>query len=152
MPIKLLCLYFAVQLLNVIRPLFQLCLSTKLEQWPYNLSVNLVFAYLNSTPNPEAFKPRDYLFVHEKGLLHVTLRATAPSSNISISHCSAPCMPLAQTRAYHTRLNCAVAEKSLSWAPFCSWVSPLRNQPLANSVSPDRERMKWVLSWLFRRV
>ena len=40
--------------------------------------MNLVFAYLNSTPNPEVFKPRDYLFVHEKGLLHVTLCATAP--------------------------------------------------------------------------
>ena len=49
-------------------------------QKTYNLSVNLVFAYLNSTPNPEAFKPRDYLFVHEKGLLHITLRATAPLS------------------------------------------------------------------------
>lgn len=27
---------------------------------------------------PEVFKPRDYLFVHEKGLLHVILRATDP--------------------------------------------------------------------------
>ena len=32
----------------------------------YNLSVNLVWAYLNSTPNPGSFKPRDYLFAHEK--------------------------------------------------------------------------------------
>ena len=29
------------------------------------------------------FKPRDYLFVHEKGLLHVTLRATAPFAFMS---------------------------------------------------------------------
>jgi len=47
--------------------------------------VNLVFAYLNSTPNPEVFKPRDYLFVHEKGLLHVTLRATAPRKALAMS-------------------------------------------------------------------
>ncbi|SHK24797.1 hypothetical protein SAMN05216582_10132 [Selenomonas ruminantium] len=47
---------------------------------------------------------------------------------------------------YHTRLNCTEAEISLSWAPFCNRVSPLRNQPLANSVSPDSEKMKCVLS------
>lgn len=46
----------------------------------YNLSVNLVGAYLNSTLNPEAFKPRDCFFSREKELLHVWLRATAPSS------------------------------------------------------------------------
>ncbi|BAL83166.1 hypothetical protein SELR_14580 [Selenomonas ruminantium subsp. lactilytica TAM6421] len=37
----------------------------------YNLSVNLVCAYLNSTLNPEAFKPRDCFFACEKELLHV---------------------------------------------------------------------------------
>ena len=45
----------------------------------------VIFSYLNSTPNPEAFKPRDYLFAYEKGLLHVTLRATAPFLNRHIS-------------------------------------------------------------------
>lgn len=37
----------------------------------------VIFDNMKFKINPEVFKPRDYFF-REKGLLHVSLRATAP--------------------------------------------------------------------------